>query len=138
MQAILSCLIPELFDGGICFLLRAAGDIHFRPVLKNDLPIPVSVSTTRFKGRVLRTRTVSLPIPVFPPVTTTTFPLRSGTSASVNFEAGGYAWSRNIPSIPIIPSLGMAAVLDERVPPGDSTRRLENDVYQKMMVGGNL
>ena len=39
------------------------------------------------------TLAVSFPMPVFPPVITTTLSVRSGTSSSLNFCSGGYVWS---------------------------------------------
>lgn len=36
----------------------------------------------------------NIPIPVLPPVTRTTFPVRSGMSFSVNFDGGGLSESQ--------------------------------------------
>ena len=43
------------------------------------------------------TLTVSLPNPVFAPVTSITFPLRSGMSSAVQSGSGGYPWAKFCP-----------------------------------------
>jgi hypothetical protein len=92
VNIMLSSDLFQFFDCRESLLFIASGQVDFCIVFKKGLVI-------RFRMQEECTLQVSHPIPVLPPVTQTTFPVRSGMSSAVHFGFPGKISLKNVQSV---------------------------------------